>query len=456
MNKPNILFFFTDDQRFNTISAINNTQIHTPVMDSLSRNGTAFTNSYIMGGSCDAVCMPSRAMLHTGRGLFQICGKGEQIQPDHTLMGEHFQSCGYSSYGIGKWHNGTSSFNRAFQDGDEIFFGGMDDHWNVPACHYCADGAYPVSQVLFDDGIGTPRLRDAFVDHVTEKKHSTDLFADAAIKYLTNRNEDNPFFMYVSFMAPHDPRTMPQKYKSMYNPEDIKLPENFMTKHPFDNGDLEVRDELLATRPRDPKEIQRHIAEYYAMISHLDDQIGRVLDTLRSTGEYENTIIILAGDNGLALGQHGLMGKQNVYDHSVHVPLIIGGPGIPKKQLCDKYVYLYDLFPTLCDLIGSQIPESITGKSFAHCLKNPDAAARQAMLFAYRNIMRAVQTKDHKLIRYTVKGETIHQLFDKHSDPLELNNIYEDVSEDLILSLTDQLKALQEKAKDPLLEGVPS
>ncbi|MFW5893602.1 MAG: sulfatase-like hydrolase/transferase [Verrucomicrobiota bacterium] len=138
----NILFLFTDDQRFDTIAALGNPAIHTPNLDRLVARGTAFTRAHIPGGTSSAVCMPSRAMLHTGRNLFDLLGQGETIPADHTLLGEALQQAGYTTFGTGKWHNGPESFARSFNDGAEIFFGGMDDHWNVPACDYDPSGRY--------------------------------------------------------------------------------------------------------------------------------------------------------------------------------------------------------------------------------------------------------------------------------------------------------------------------
>ena len=131
--QPNILFFFTDDQRFDTIHALGNEQIVTPNLDRLVENGTAFTNAYIMGGSCPAVCMPSRAMLMTGRTLYHLHEQGQGIPEEHVLLGETLQKAGYVTFGTGKWHNGPAAYARSFTDGAEIFFGGMNDHWNVPA-----------------------------------------------------------------------------------------------------------------------------------------------------------------------------------------------------------------------------------------------------------------------------------------------------------------------------------
>jgi arylsulfatase A-like enzyme len=235
-----------------------------------------------------------------------------------------------------------------------------------------------------------------------------------------DRDSGRPFFLYVSLMAPHDPRTMPARFMNLYDPERIDVPENFLPEHPIDTGALRIRDELLAAFPRDRKEIRRHLAEYYAMISHLDDAFGRLVATLRQTGELDNTIIVTAGDNGLALGQHGLMGKQNLYDHSVRVPLVFAGPGIARGKRQDALVYLLDIFPTLCDLTNIEIPGSVEGRSLVPCLGDAAAPLRPALYLAYSDSIRGVTDGRHKLIEYAV-GAT--QLFDLADDPAEMHNL---------------------------------
>jgi arylsulfatase A-like enzyme len=229
--------------------------------------------------------------------------------------------------------------------------------------------------------------------------------------------------MYVSFMAPHDPRTMPQEFLNLYRPESILLPPNYLPEHPFDNGELRVRDELLASWPRTPREVRRHIAEYYGMISHLDAEMGRVLDMLKAVGEADNTIILFSGDNGLALGQHGLMGKQSCYDHSVHVPLVIRGPGIPEGGRRREFCQLQDLFPTVCDLAGLPIPDSVEGRSLAPTITRAEGSGQDHLLFAYRNVQRAVLQERLKLIEYRVNGRRTSQLFDLAEDPWETTNL---------------------------------
>ncbi|MFQ8600584.1 MAG: sulfatase-like hydrolase/transferase [Oscillospiraceae bacterium] len=131
----NVLFILTDDQRYDAIHALGNPAIHTPNMDRLVEMGTAFTNAHIPGGTSGAICMPSRAMINTGRTLFSLAGEGQDIPPEHTTLAEVFAQAGYTTFGTGKWHNGTPSFARGFSSGDNIFFGGMWDHWNVPVCY---------------------------------------------------------------------------------------------------------------------------------------------------------------------------------------------------------------------------------------------------------------------------------------------------------------------------------
>ena len=437
---PNILFLFTDDQRFDTIGALGNPYVQTPTMDRLVAQGTAFTHAHIPGGTSAAICMPSRAMLHTGRTLFHLDGAGAEVPPEHVMIGEHLQTQGYRTWGTGKWHNGVSSFDRSFSDGAEIFFGGMDDHWNVPVFDYDPAGRYDGRLPQCPDAFRTNALKIRKGDHVHAGRHSSELFADSAAEWLKGYDTADPFFMYVSFMAPHDPRTMPQAYQDLYDPEKIPLPGNFMGGHPFDNGDLKVRDEVLEDFPRDPARVRRHIAEYYAMITHLDAQMGRILNALEACGKADDTIVVFAGDNGLAIGQHGLFGKQNLYEHSIRVPLVFSGPGIPRGVQRSAYTYLLDIFPTLCDLIGIDPPGSVEGTSLTTALNDPDARVRDTLFGAYRQWQRMVKDDRFKLIEYLVDGHRTTQLFDLELDPRECHNLVGIPSyEDRINSLRNRL-----------------
>ena len=421
---PNVVFLFADDQRFDTIRALGNEAIHTPNLDALVRRGTTFTRAHIPCGTSGAVCMPSRAMVLTGRTLFHIQGAGESIPPEHTTMGEAFRAAGYRTFGTGKWHNGRESYHRSFADGDEIFFGGMADHWNVPAYHYDPSGRYETRLPHVPDRARSNEVHYRDGDHIHAGRHSSEIVADAAVRFLDAQDAEHPFFLYVAFLAPHDPRTMPREYLEMYDPDAIELPPNFMGGHPFDTGNLHGRDESLAGFPRTPRETRRHLAEYFAMITHLDAQAGRILDALDARGLAGETIVVFAGDNGLALGQHGLFGKQNCYDHSVRVPLIFAGPGVPAGGRTDAFAYLLDLFPTLCELTGVEAPGSVEGLSLAPAMRDPGAVVREDLYFAFIALHRAVRDERFKLIEYCVGGRhNMTQLFDLAADPWELHNL---------------------------------
>jgi arylsulfatase A-like enzyme len=399
--KYNILFLFADDQRQDALGCYNNTYIRTPNIDKLATSGVRFTNNYVMGGNQGAICAPSRAMLMSGKSLFHVYDHLEDV---HTMPME-FAEHGYETFGTGKWHNGASTFEASFQKGDEVFLGGMANHYKVPCRTLSADRKLSAPVV---------------------KGYSTDLFADAAINYLNSYakgKKDKSFFCYVAFTAPHDPRSPRKDYIDMYPPASIPLPGNFMKLHPFQFDYLNIRDETLAPWPRTPEIIQESLADYYALITHLDSRVGDIIETLKKQGLYENTIIIYAADNGLSIGSHGLMGKQDLYEESTKVPLIISGPGIPKNQIRDAMVYLYDIYPTLSDLCGLPSPNGVDGLDFAKVLLGKEKETRKSLYTAYRNTARGVRNDEWKRIRYPQRDYT--QLFNLKKDPLEINNLAE-------------------------------
>lgn len=444
---PNIIFMLADDQRFDTIAALGNPEIHTPNLDALVARGTVFTRAHIPGGTCGAVCMPSRAMMQTGRTLFHLDREGQSIPASHRLLGETFREAGYATFGTGKWHNGTAAYARSFTDGGDIFFGGMGDHWNVPAFHFDPEGQYKTRLPMVAEPFTSNKVTYRHADHMAAGVHSTDLFTDTAIRFLDKRKTvAGPFMLYLSLLAPHDPRTMPDKFKDMYDPDAITLPVNFVPEHGIDTGALRIRDELLAAFPRDPAEIRRHTAEYYGMISHLDDALGRLVAALERNGQLGNTIIVFAGDNGLAVGRHGLMGKQSLYEHSVRVPLIFAGPGVPAGERRDALVYLLDIFPTLCELTGVPIPDTVEGRSLLPCMRHETETVRDALLLAYADSIRGVSDGRWKLIDYAC-GAT--QLFDLEADPAEMHDLAGQAEyADVVARMRRRLVALQDEWDD--------
>lgn len=420
--KPNIVFMFADDQRFDTIHALGNEEIITPNLDQLTASGTAFTQCHIPSGTSGAVCMPSRAMLNTGRRLFSLDREGQEIPESHALLGETLQQAGYDTFGTGKWHNGVSSYARSFSHGDEIFFGGMDDHWAVPAYTYDPTGKYESRKYKVKNYMHE-NTRSTFIsDHIGEK-HSTELFAGVTCDFIKNHDGEKPFYTYTSFMAPHDPRTMPDEFRDMYDVEKISLPDNFMAYHPIEYANTACRDEVLAPYPRTVEDTKQQLLEYYAMITHIDAEVGKVIQSLKDKGVYENTVIIFAADNGLAMGQHGLFGKQCHYEHSIRVPFIIAGPGIPVNEQREAYIYLMDIFPTLCEITGTEIPETVEGRSFLECINNDEVTKRDSLYFAYTDKIRSVKDDRFKLMEHVYDGVLTTQLFDLKEDPLELANL---------------------------------
>jgi arylsulfatase A-like enzyme len=401
--RPNFLILHTDDQRFDTIRALGNREIHTPNMDRLAARGIAFTQATTQGGLTGAICMPSRAQLLTGMHVFRvhrdIVDHPATPAPGLVTFPEHLRKHGYSTFHTGKWHIGPPLHHRSFTHGANIFFGGMSDHLKMPVFDFDPSGQYPKQNVRPAEGF------------------SSEVIANSSIDFLKTQSGASPFLLYAAFTSPHDPRMAPKKFADMYPAEKVTLPGNFMPQHPFDNGELKVRDELLAPFPRTGAEVRRHIAEYYAMISEVDFQIGRVLDALDASPHAANTFIVFAGDNGLAVGQHGLLGKQNLYDHSLRVPLIVAGPGIPKGKRDSSLCHLMDIAPTVCDLAGAPLPEVTGGQNLLKGKPRPCTFA------AYRGVQRALRTKDWKLVLYNVNGARTTQLFDLKNDPDELRNL---------------------------------
>ncbi|MGE0102177.1 MAG: sulfatase-like hydrolase/transferase [Blastocatellales bacterium] len=425
--RPNILILFSDDQRHDTIAAYGNPLIRTPNIDSLVRRGFSFRGNYIFGGNNGAVCVPSRAMLMSGKTWFRMDAptlNGVRLMPE--MLGEN----GYATFATGKWHNGQPSWLRAFQQGKAVMFGGMSDHTKVPVRDLGPDGK--LTEVR------------------TGEKFSSELFADAAIEFIEKQDGKKPFFAYVAFTAPHDPRQPPESYREMYYRKLPPLPPNFLPQLPFDNGMMRnLRDENLAAWPRTESVIRDQLAEYYGLITHMDEQIGRILAALERSGQAENTIVIFAADNGLALGSHGLLGKQSVYEHSMRTPLIIAGPGIPKGKSTRAFTYLLDVFPTLCDVLGIARPEGVEGESLRPLWEGKRSSIRDSVFLPFLQIQRAVRDERWKLIAYPKIGHL--QLFDLRNDPNEIRNMIDRPENGVhVRRLQKLMKQWQERVGDTL------
>jgi len=378
VKRPNVLFLFTDDQRPDTVAALGNPQIQTPNLDRLVRTGLVFHNSYCMGSTMPAVCLPSRTMMLSGRSLFHIENRGKEAASFPKSM----NGAGYYTYHHGKRSNTPHDIHRAF------------DQSRYLKDREVRKSGYPGKEV-----------------------------ADRAVAFLTDYDEERPFFMYLAFAGPHDPRDANAEYLAKYNVGSMLLPANYLPLHPFDNGEMTIRDERLAPWPRTEQVVREHLRDYYAVITHMDAQIGRILNTLEEIGQYENTLIVFSSDHGLAVGSHGLMGKQNLYEHSMRVPLVFSGPGIPQGKSASAFTYLFDIFPTVCDLVGADVPTEIDGVSFAPVIRGSRSTGRETIYTAYREVQRGVRRGQWKLLRYPQINRS--QLFDLEADPQERNDLSE-------------------------------
>jgi arylsulfatase A-like enzyme len=427
VKRPNILFLFADDQRADTIGAHGNPHIRTPNIDRLVRAGFSFRENHVFGSNNGAVCVPSRAMLMTGQTWFHI---ESQRLPNELLLPQLLARGGYETFGTGKWHNGESSWRRAFQRGKAVMFGGMADHTKVP-----------VKDLLPTGQLSAERIGEKF---------SSELFADAAIEYLEGREREQPFFAYVAFTAPHDPRQPTNRWRAHYERNPPPLPVNFRRQLAFDNGMVRnLRDENLAAWPREEQVIREQIAEYYGLLSHMDEQVGRILSALKRTGQDRNTIIIYAADNGLALGSHGLLGKQSVYQHSVRVPLIIAGPGIPRGGSSLALTYLFDLFPTICQMVGIAPPEGLAGQSLVPLLRGERRSIRETIFLPFQKIQRAIRDERWKLIAYPQIGYL--EFFDLQNDPHETVDLFDRPASRLHIDrLMTKMREWQERVGDTL------
>lgn len=428
----NILIIYSDDHSYHALGTAGNKEILTPNLDKLAKSGLMFTQAHVMGGHQGAVCIPSRAMLLTGRYVNRLPGDGSTIPDSIVSLPEVLRKQGYNTYHTGKWHSDKASHSRMFSTGGDIFFGGM---------HFPKFGGQEHPTVYLFDSTGVYNENRKRVSDT----YSTTLYADNAVRFLSSSTaKSGPFFCYVAFTSPHDPRTPPGKFSTMYDPAKISLPANFLTKHPFDNGDLNVRDEQLLPVPRNPEAIKKDIALYYGMVSEMDAQVGRIFEALEKSGLKENTLIVFAGDNGLAVGQHGLLGKQNLYEHSIRVPMIMSGPGVPVNKKTDGFTYLSDITPTIIDYLEVKRPLTVEGSSLLPVIQNPARKVRSSIYNVYGHWSRSIKSEDgFKLIVYNVDGISTTQLFNLKKDPLEIKDLSKEQA--YIEKITQMRKLLKEQ-----------
>lgn len=472
VSKPNFIFFFADDLTFESINALGFGEVHTPNLDRLVNNGSSFSHAYNMGGWNGAICVASRAMIISGSYIWNAQKKshawaqGDSIAIDETWS-RLLEKAGYDTYMSGKWHVEAPA-KRIFTDARHIRPGMPSDRrselgsaikkwkeesgemkdWN----DYMPLGyARPTGP---DDSEWSPTdtLQGGFWEGGT---HWSEVVKEDALSFLKMANKkENPFFMYLAFNATHDPRQAPQRFIDMYPLKNIKVPENFMLEYPWKDSignPPSLRDEALAPFPRTEYAVKVHRQEYYALISHMDEQIGKILDAVEKSDEMNNTFIFFGSDHGLSVGHHGLIGKQSMFEHSIRIPLMVMGPNIPKGKVYSQDVYLQDIMATTLELAHLDKPAYVEFHSFMDILSGTAKKGHyiDGIYGAYTNTQRMIRKDGFKLLVFPKIEKVL--LFDMNKDPNEMNDLAgnKEYSKKVKSMFSDLIK-IQKKMEDEL------
>lgn len=436
--RPNILFIIADDQSpFDLRIYEPKSKLQTPAIDRLAAEGMVFDAAHHMGAFVGAVCTPSRHMLMSGRTLWHlpIAPGAKTLCPPHleaNTLAAVFNRAGYATMRTCKIGNSYEGANQQFAvRKDATKRGGSETEGS----------AWHGQQVL---------------DYLHQREANKDA---------------RPFLIYFGFSHPHDTRDgtpeLLAKYgavnhtdKSSLPPANLKqppLPANYLPAHPFSHGHPNLRDEVDVSgvwENRDERTIRNEQGREFACSENIDVQIGRVLDKLAAMGELDNTYIFYTADHGIAIGRHGLQGKQNLYEHTWRVPFIVKGPGIKPGSRVKGNIYLLDVLATLCDLADVPAPKSNEGLSFRPVLEGKRQTMRDVLYGVYcggtKPGMRAVKRGDWKLIQYDVLDGQVRQtqLFNLAENPYELLDEHRDPK---VIALSGQSPAKNQRnlAGDP-------
>jgi choline-sulfatase len=507
--KPNIVFIFADDMSHKTAGFMGHKTVRTPHLDKLAAQGVIFNKAYNMGSWTPAVCMTSRSMINSGLSMWRSHdvektlaslspqakskkkskkkknGKNkkqkqtvnnslskEQLAENQikqsaiidTLWSSRMKKAGYDTYMTGKWHVKAPA-EASFDEVGTVRAGmpKQSKQRYTRSFNKELDNWSPYDKSMGGFWAGG--------------QHWSETLADEAIGYLNKKqNSSKPFFMYIAFNAPHDPRQAPKAFVDMYPISDIELPKSYQAQNPdmetmgllgskklgnkkadsnkagMRKGKI-LRDESLGPMPRTEYSTLVNRQEYYAAITHLDAQVGRIVKELTANNQLDNTIIIFTADHGLAIGEHGLLGKQNLFEHSMRAPFFIQGKGIPQGEVRNTPIYIQDAMATSLD-IAKASTEAIEFNSVMPIINDNSSSSYNAIYGAYVNTQRAIIVNNYKLILYP-KTESV-RLFDLNKDPDELTDLslhieYTTKKKSLFSTL---LKEQQLKADSLKLEGI--
>jgi len=448
--KPNVLLICVDDLK-PLLGCYGDPRVESPNIDRLAARGVLFERAF----ANQAVCAPSRNALMTGRrpttlGIYDLGTNFRKAAPDTVTLAQYFKQCGWRTEALGKiFHVGHG--NHEDPDSWSV------PHWGPragPAGGYALPENRPSQQTreeaLFSnvpasEAAKLPRGAATECADVPDNTYGDGRIADEAIRRLRTAKEkpDQPFFLAVGFLKPHLPFVAPKKYWDLYERASFqphprqKPPDGAPAFAPTSWGELRQYSDIPETGPLTPDQ-QRHLMHgYHAAVSFMDAQLGRVLEELDHLGLAPNTLIVLWGDHGWHLGDHGMWCKHTNYEQAARIPLLVCASGVAKAGTrTGALAETVDIYPTLCELAGLPIPAGLDGASFAAVLRNPlTARTKEAVFHAYPRsprglgelIGRAVRTERQRLVEWKKPGTpadtAILELYDYVTDPEETQNV---------------------------------
>ncbi|HOJ34580.1 MAG TPA: sulfatase [Candidatus Hydrogenedentes bacterium] len=422
---PNVLYIFSDEHRWHSMSFTEQPQVQTPNMHRLAEEGVQFTQCI----SNYPVCSPHRAMLLTGRWPYQqgVIDNDIPLDSREMTLGKVFKKAGYRTGYIGKWHLGGVRA-EPFGFDESLIWTNINSHWDKGTCH-------PLGKEPFQPkGYGAIRM------------------TDQALEFL-ERNKANPFFLMLSWLPPHaDFLAAPEEKKRLY-PTKESLP--FRPNVPHDASDINE------SKPIWDQNSWPFYQGYHAHVSAIDDELGRLLDHLDLLGITDNTIVVYSSDHGSMLGSHGLGGKRQPFEESIRVPFIVRFPGkIHGKSHVDALLGTIDIFPTLCGLAGLKAPRSCQGRDLSGIVTGGQIRATPSQIIMHIDKTHASGGQQHpaplfrgvRTARYTyaVCADGPLCLFDNIEDPYQQNNLVHDAKhEELRTQLHEQLRLWLKRSSDP-------
>lgn len=436
--KPNVLLICVDDLK-PLLGCYGDTLVKSPNIDRLAERGVLFEKAY-----CNqAVCSPSRNALLTGLrpqslGIYDLATNFRKAVPDAVTLPQHFMNHGYRAEGLGK------IFHVGHGNGNDVA------SWSVPhftpktISYALKENNPPEStreQALFENKTEAwklPRGAAAESADVPDNQYGDGMIAEEAIKRLAaaKLKPEEPFFIAVGFLKPHLPFVAPKKYWDLYDPALFKLPALQTAPAgapefaPTTWGELRQYRDIPEQGPLTQEQAIHLIHGYHAATSYMDAQLGKVLDALDASGLAGNTIIVLWGDHGWHLGDHGMWCKHTNYEQAARIPVIVAAPGV-KPARTQALIESCDIYPTLVELAQLPTPPQGDGRSFAEVLTNPTAFVRDHAIHVYPRggglMGRAIRTQRHRLVEWKQPGAApdtaILELYDYETDPGETKNL---------------------------------